>query len=98
MGLWTSGARCVGLVFSCGQDGYQAQLPQHSIDINYWIYDSKNNKAQCNKQYGAIPRFLLLLGKVVKIGHLRVRAPRRVSRRVRKNIWIGPRRVRVSLL
>ena len=31
MGLWTS-ARCVGLVLCCGQDGEQAQVPQHPID------------------------------------------------------------------
>ena len=34
MGLWTS-ARCMGLVPCCGQDGYQAQLLQHTIDTQY---------------------------------------------------------------
>ncbi len=31
MVLWTS-ARCVSQVPCCGQDGYQAQVPQHTID------------------------------------------------------------------
>ena len=33
MGLWTN-ARCVGLVPCCGQDGYQAQMPQQPIDTS----------------------------------------------------------------
>ncbi len=31
MGLWTS-VRCLGMVPYCGQDGYQAQVPQHPIE------------------------------------------------------------------
>ncbi len=32
MGLGPCSARCVGLVPCFGQDGYQAQVPQHPID------------------------------------------------------------------